>query len=148
MATDRPNLEIRRLDPGLPLPAYQREGDAGLDLYSAEAVTLAPGERRVVGTGIAVAIPAGFVGLTTPRSGLAARTGLSIVNAPGVIDSGYRGEVKLILVNLDADEKIEIDRGDRVAQLLIVPVASVQVTERDELPPTDRGEGGLGSTGV
>lgn len=141
-------LEVRRLDPGLPLPGYQRTGDAGLDLCTAEDVTLGPGERRVVGTGIAVAIPPGHVGLTTPRSGLAARSGLSIVNSPGVIDSGYRGEVKLILTNLDPDAKIEIKRGDRIAQLLVVPIVTVAVAERDELPPSDRGEGGLGSTGI
>lgn len=143
-----PRLEIQRLDPGLPLPAYQREGDAGLDLHSAADVTIGPGERTVVGTGIAVAIPSGYVGLTTPRSGLAATAGLSIVNTPGVVDSGYRGEIKLILVNLDLSEKIEIKRGERVAQLLVVPVAVAEVIEVDELPSTERGEGGLGSTGV
>lgn len=143
-----PRLEIKRLDPGLPLPAYQREGDAGLDLHSAVDVTIGPGERTVVGTGIAVAIPSGCVGLTTPRSGLAATAGLSIVNTPGVVDSGYRGEIKLILVNLDPSEKIEIKRGERVAQLLVVPVAVAEVIEVDELPSTERGEGGLGSTGV
>lgn len=143
-----PRLEIKRLDPGLPLPAYQREGDAGLDLHSAADVTIGPGERTVVGTGITVAIPSGYVGLTTPRSGLAATAGLSIVNTPGVVDSGYRGEIKLILVNLDLSEKIEIRRGERVAQLLVVPVAVAEVIEVDELPSTERGEGGLGSTGV
>lgn len=147
MKTPDVALEVRRLDPDLPLPSYQRDGDAGLDLYSAEDVTIAPGERCIVGTGIAVAVPAGYAGLTTPRSGTAARTGLSIVNTPGVIDSGYRGEVKLILINLDRDAKIEIKRGDRIAQLLIVPVATVAVAERDELPASERGEGGLGSTG-
>jgi dUTP pyrophosphatase len=145
---DIQDLEVKRLDDGVPLPAYQREGDAGLDLHSAEDFTLEPGERAVIATGIAIAIPAGFVGLTTPRSGLAARQGLSMVNAPGVIDSGYRGEVKLILINLDPRDPIDVKRGDRVAQLLVVPVATVRVVESDELPQTERGEGGLGSTGV
>lgn len=142
------SLEIKRLDPDLPLPRYQHPGDAGLDLHSAENFVLAPGERRVVGTGIAVAIPPGFVGLTAPRSGLAARCGLSTVNAPGVIDAGYRGEIKLILVNLDTGESLSIRRGERVAQLLVVPVARAEVIERDELEGTDRGDAGLGSTGI
>ncbi len=141
-------LKVRRLDEGVPLPAYQQEGDAGLDLCSAEDVVIEPGERLVIGTGIAVAIPSGYVGFTTPRSGLAARQGLSMVNAPGVIDSGYRGEIKIILVNLDPRVSIEIKRGDRIAQLVVVPVATVRIVEADELPQTQRGEGGLGSTGV
>jgi dUTP pyrophosphatase len=140
-------LEIKRLDPGLPLPRYQQPGDAALDLQSAEDVVLRSGERAVIGTGIAVAIPPGYVGLIAPRSGIAARSGLSTVNAPGVIDAGYRGEIKLIIVNLDPNDAIEIHRGDRVAQLLIVPVATVEVVERDELPSSDRGASGLGSTG-
>jgi dUTP pyrophosphatase len=140
-------LEIKRLDRGLPVPAYQRSGDAGLDLHSAESVKLAPGERAVIGTGLAVAIPAGCVGLTAPRSGLAARAGLSTVNAPGVIDSGYRGELKLIVVNLDPHETLAIERGERVAQLLVVPVVHAEVAEVDDLPTSDRGDAGLGSTG-
>ena len=143
-----PRLPVKRLDPGLPLPAYQHAGDAGLDLHAAESIKLGPGERAVIGTGIAIAIPPGFVGLTAPRSGMAARVGLSTVNAPGVIDSGYRGELKLILVNLDPNEPLAIERGERVAQLLVVPVANAQVSEVDELPPSDRGDAGLGSTGV
>jgi dUTP pyrophosphatase len=142
-----PRLEVKRLDPDLPLPRYQHAGDAGLDLHAAESVELAPGERAVIGTGIAVAVPAGFVGLTAPRSGLAARVGLSTVNAPGVIDSGYRGELKLIIVNLDPKDPIVIERGERVAQLLLMPVSSADVVERDELSPSDRGDAGLGSTG-
>jgi dUTP pyrophosphatase len=141
-------LEIKRLDPDLPLPTYQHEGDAGLDLRAAESVALAPGERVVVGTGIAVAIPPGFVGLTAPRSGLAVRVGLSTVNAPGVIDSGYRGELMLVLVNLDPTEKIEIARGERVAQLLVVPVVRADVVEVGDLSASDRGDAGLGSTGT
>jgi dUTP pyrophosphatase len=141
-------LLVRRLDPGVPLPAYQRPGDAGLDLCAAVDVRLQPGERAIVPTGLAVAIPEGYAGLTTPRSGLAARVGLSIVNTPGVIDAGYRGEIKLLLVNLDPHAPIAITRGDRVAQLLVVAVADVEVVEADELPSSVRGEGGLGSTGL
>ncbi|MGH2759265.1 MAG: dUTP diphosphatase [Actinomycetota bacterium] len=144
---DGPRLEVKRLDDGLPLPAYQHTDDAGLDLHAASSIELAPGERGVIGTGIAVAIPEGYVGLTAPRSGLAARVGLSTVNAPGVIDSGYRGEIKLILVNLDTKDRIEIERGDRIAQLLLVPVARAQVVESRTLPASDRGDAGLGSTG-
>lgn len=143
----RPHLQVKRLDPDLPLPSYQRDGDAGLDLYSASDVTIAPGERAVIGTGIAVAIPDGFVGLVTPRSGMAARHGLSIVNAPGIIDSGYRGEVKLILINLDNDEDVVLARAERVAQLVIAPFAAVEVVDVTELPSSERGEGGHGSTG-
>jgi dUTP pyrophosphatase len=141
-------LEVKRLDPGLPLPRYQHAGDAGLDLHAAEDCVLAPGERRVIGTGIAVAIPEGYVGLTAPRSGLAARHGLTEANSPGVVDAGYRGEIKLIVTNLDRDTAIEIKRGDRIAQLLIVPVMTVEVVETEELPPSERGAGGLGSTGL
>lgn len=141
-------VEVVRLDPGLPLPAYQRPGDAGLDLHAATDVTIPPGERVVIGTGIAIAIPEGYVGLATPRSGLAARNGLSIVNAPGVVDSGYRGEVKLILINHDPSQAIEIRRGERISQLVIVPFAVAELVERDELPPSERGSGGHGSTGV
>jgi dUTP pyrophosphatase len=141
-------LAVRRLDPGLPLPAYQHEGDAGLDLYAAEDVTLAPGERTVVGTGISVAIPAGFVGLGVPRSGLAVRTGLSMVNTPGIIDSGYRGEIKIVLINHDLRENVEVKRGERIGQLVVMPVATVVIDEVSELPSSARGEGGFGSTGV
>lgn len=140
-------LPVRRLDDALPLPAYQRPGDAGLDLHAAADVTLAPGQRAVVGTGVAVAVPPGHVGLTAPRSGLAAKAGLSLANAMGVIDSGYRGEIKLILVNLDPAQPIAIARGERVAQLLVVPVVTAEVVEVGELPDTERGAGGLGSTG-
>lgn len=144
----RARVEVRRLDPSLPLPAYHYPGDAGLDLCVATDASLLPGERAIVGTGVAVAIPPGFVGLATPRSGLAARAGLSLANTPGVIDSGYRGEVKLILVNLDPHERFEIRRGERIAQLLIMPVASAEIVERDDLSPTERGPGGLGSSGT
>jgi dUTP pyrophosphatase len=141
------DLLLKRLDPGLPLPAYAKPGDAGLDLYSAEDATIAPGDRCVVGSGVAVAIPDGYVGLVAPRSGTAVSVGLSMVNTPGVVDSGYRGEVRLILVNHDTKDAINIARGERIAQLVVVPVASLDIVETDELPPSERGEGGFGSTG-
>ena len=140
-------LAVRRLDPDLPLPAYAHPGDAGLDLLARESVTLPPGERAVVPTGVAVAIPAGHVGLVHPRSGLAARHGLTLVNAPGTIDAGYRGEIKVIVANLDAREPVTLARGDRIAQLVIQRVATVHVQEVAELPPSARGAGGFGSTG-
>jgi dUTP pyrophosphatase len=147
VSMERVPLEVQRLDRDLPLPRYQHKGDAGLDLHAAESVVLAPGERAVVGTGIAVAIPTGFVGLAVPRSGFAVRLGLSLVNTPGIVDSGYRGEVRLVLINLDPREPVEINRGDRVAQLVLVPVAAADIVECDELPPSVRGEAGFGSTG-
>jgi dUTP pyrophosphatase len=142
-----PRLLVKRLDPELPLPRYAHPGDAGLDLHAAQDIRLAPGERGVVGTGLAVAIPDGYVGLVAPRSGTAVRAGLSMVNTPGIVDSGYRGEVRIILINLDRSEPIEISRGDRVAQMVVVPVASVDVVEADELSESLRGEGGFGSSG-
>ncbi len=141
-------LQIRRLDASIALPAYQHDGDAGLDLCAAQDASIAPGERAVIGTGIAVAIPDGFVGLVVPRSGLAVRAGLSMVNTPGIVDSGYRGEVKIALINHDLREAIVIARGERIAQLVITPVASVTIEEVDELSTTVRGEGGFGSTGT
>ena len=141
-------IEVKRIDRDLPLPAYQRTGDAGLDLCAAQDATIPPGERVVVGTGIAVAIPDGYVGLGAPRSGHAAKLGLSLVNAPGIIDSGYRGEIKVILINHDPTDVIEVRRGDRIAQLLVVPVATAELVEVDELPASERGAGGHGSTGV
>lgn len=147
MTSVRPRLQVRRLDAGLPLPRYAHPGDAGLDLHSAQDVTIAPGQRAVVGSGIAVAIPEGYVGLVSPRSGTAVRNGLSMVNTPGVVDSGYRGEVRLALINLDPSEPMHISRGDRVAQMVIVPVFAPDVVETDELPMSTRGEGGFGSTG-
>ncbi|NLE97961.1 MAG: dUTP diphosphatase [Propionibacterium sp.] len=131
---------------GVP-PTYARPGDAGADLLAAEPATLPPGERKVVGTGVRIALPAGTVGLVTPRSGLAARVGLSIVNAPGVIDSGYRGEIKVCLINLDPRETIEIGVGDRVAQLVVVPFVAAEFEPVEELGETERGAGGYGSTG-
>jgi dUTP pyrophosphatase len=141
-------LEIKRLDPDLPLPSYAHEGDAGLDLYSAQDVTLEPLQRALVSTGIAVAIPEGYAGFVQPRSGLAIKRGLSLVNAPGLIDSHYRGELKVIAINLDPATAIEIARGDKVAQLVIQAVASVTLHEVAQLAETARGEGGFGSTGV
>ncbi|OBG72849.1 MULTISPECIES: dUTP diphosphatase [unclassified Mycobacterium] len=146
------SLAVVRLDPELPLPSRAHAGDAGVDLYSAQDVTLGPGRRALVGTGVAVAIPFGMVGLVHPRSGLAARVGLSIVNSPGTIDAGYRGEIKVSLINLDPDEPIEVHRGDRIAQLLVQRVELVELVEVssfDEagLAGTSRGDGGHGSSG-
>jgi dUTP pyrophosphatase len=140
-------LQIVRLDPDLPLPTYATPGDAGLDLHAREDVRLEPGERAVVGTGIAIALPEGHVGLVHPRSGLAARSGLSIVNAPGTIDAGYRGEIKVCLVNLDPSTPIELGRGDRIAQLVVQRFETVELVEVDTLPESVRGDGGYGSTG-
>lgn len=141
-------LTLKRLDPSLPLPRYAHEGDAGLDLYSAEPVEIAPGERVLVPTGIAIAIPEGYAGFVQPRSGLALRSGLSFVNTPGLIDSHYRGEIKLIAINLDPDSTISLAKGDKVAQLVIQRVERVDIVESDELNETARGEGGFGSTGL
>lgn len=140
-------LPVRRLDPTLPLPSYAHPGDAGLDLRARIDVTLAPGERAVVPTGVAVALPHGYAGFVHPRSGLAARHGVTIVNAPGTIDAGYRGELLLVLVNHDPDRAVTLMRGDRVAQLVVQPVATATLIEVAELPGTARGDGGLGSTG-
>jgi len=140
-------LEILQMDAGLPLPAYAHEGDAGLDLYAAEGVTIAPFQRVLVPTGIAVAIPAGYAGFVQPRSGLALRSGLSFVNTPGLIDAHYRGEISVIAINLDPTEPITISRGDRVAQLVIQRVAFCEPVSVETLSATTRGEGGFGSTG-
>jgi dUTP pyrophosphatase len=140
-------ISIRRIDPELPLPSYAHPGDAGADLCSAVDVTLAPGERALVPTGIAMALPEGYVALVHPRSGLAARHGISIVNAPGTIDAGYRGEVKVCLVNTDRDEPFEVHRGDRIAQLVIQRFETAAFVEADDLPESARGAGGYGSTG-
>jgi dUTP pyrophosphatase len=141
-------LEIVQVDEGLPLPAYAHEGDAGLDLYSAADLTIMPFERMLVPTGIAVAIPEGYAGFVQPRSGLALRLGLSFVNTPGLIDSHYRGEIRVIAINLDATEPIRIARGDRVAQLVIQPVVNCIPVAVPVLDDTARGEGGFGSTGL
>jgi len=136
-----------RLDPDLPLPRYAHPGDAGADLAIAEDCELAPGERKLVGTGLAVVLPLGWAGFVHPRSGLAARSGLTIVNAPGTIDAGYRGEVKICLLNTDQQTPIVLRRGDLVAQLVVQRVETVEFVELDALPASDRGAGGYGSTG-
>ena len=138
---------VQRLDPGVPLPARAHPGDAGLDLHAAEDVTLKPGERASVATGIAVAIPDGYAGFVVPRSGLAAKHGVGVVNAPGLIDCGYRGEIRVLLVNLDQNDVVELRRGERIAQLVIQPVGQPSLREVAELPSSARGEGGFGSTG-
>ncbi len=138
---------ITRLDPDVPLPSYARPGDAGADLAAAEDVDLGPGERALVRTGIAVALPPGYAAFVHPRSGLAARSGVTVVNAPGTIDSGYRGEIKVILLNTDPAEPVSFRRGDRIAQLVVQRVEQVTFREVAALPGADRGEGGFGSTG-
>jgi dUTP pyrophosphatase len=140
-------IAITRLDPDVPLPAYAHPGDAGADLVTTVDVHLEPGERRLVPTGISLAIPEGYVGLVHPRSGLASRFGLSIVNAPGTIDAGYRGEVTVLLVNLDPHRGVDLRRGDRVAQLVVQRVERARFVEVDALPGSARGTGGYGSTG-
>ena len=139
---------LQRLDPELPLPAYARPGDAGLDLRAAEDAELAPaGGRALVATGLAIAIPEGYAGFVQPRSGLARNHGVTCLNTPGLIDSGYRGELKVLLVNTDPDEPFPVRRGQRIAQLVIQPVVTASLVEVDQLPPSERGSGGFGSTG-
>jgi len=141
------SLPVRRLEPGVPLPSRARAGDAGLDLAAAEDVEVAPGERAMIRTGLAIAIPDGHAGLVLPRSGLASRQGLTLANSPGLIDAGYRGEVICAVVNLDRREAVRVARGDRIAQLVVVPVAALEPEWVEELPSSARGEGGFGSTG-
>jgi len=138
---------VRQVDAGLPLPAYARADDAGLDLYAAETVTLAPGARALVPTGIALAIPPGFAGLVLPRSGLALRHGVTCLNTPGLIDAGYRGEVKVLLIN-HGHEPVTLSRGERIAQLVVQRVEHVVLTPVTDLAPSARGAGGFGSTGA
>jgi dUTP pyrophosphatase len=138
---------LHRIDPELPLPGYAHPGDAGADLFTAIDVDLMPGERAVVPTGMSIALPPGHAAFVHPRSGLAARAGLALVNAPGTIDEGYRGEIKVIVVNLDPREPIRLRRGDRIAQLVVQPVVRAQFVEVDALPASARAEGGFGSTG-
>lgn len=146
MGAEQVTLQVRRLRPDVPLPSYAHPGDAGLDLAAAETATIAPGARAAVPTGLALAIPDGWVGLVHPRSGLARRHGLTVLNTPGTIDAGYRGEVLVLLVNL-GDEAVRIERGERVAQLVLQRIGHAIVVEADELDATGRGEGGFGSTG-
>lgn len=138
---------VQRVDPGVPLPVYALPGDAGADIVTALDITLAPGERAVLPTGLAIAVPDGFAAFVHPRSGLAARAGLGLVNAPGTIDSGYRGEVKVIVINHDRAQPLTLARGERVAQIVIQRVERAQFVEVEELPVTERGAGGHGSTG-
>ena len=142
------SVPIKRLDPSVELPTYAYTGDAGLDLRSNEDLVLAPHERRLIATGLAVAIPEGYAGFVQPRSGLALREGLSMANTPGLIDSHYRGELKVCAVKLDNEKPIHIERGERIAQLVIQRVPIVNLIEVDELDETDRGAGGFGSSGV
>ncbi|MFT4289446.1 dUTP diphosphatase [Nocardioides sp.] len=147
MTVDPIDVQILRLDPDLPLPAYAKPGDAGADLMTTVDLRLAPGERALVPTGVAIALPEGFVALVHPRSGLAARHGLSIVNTPGTVDAGYRGEIKVLLVNHDLTEPVELRRGDRIAQLVVQRVEQARFIEVTALPESARGAGGYGSTG-
>jgi dUTP pyrophosphatase len=146
-APDVPTIAFRRLRPDATLPVRQHPEDAGLDLCCVEPVRLGPGERASVPTGLAVAVPVGYAGFVTPRSGLAAKHGVTLVNTPGVIDTGYRGELRVLLLNTDRDEPFVAEPGERIAQLLIVPVALPATVEVAELDATVRGDGGFGSTG-
>jgi len=141
------DVQITRLDPGIPLPAYAHPGDAGADLFSTIDLRIEPGERLLVPAGISVALPDGFAAFVHPRSGLAARHGLSVVNTPGTIDAGYRGEIKVLLINHDLREPVSLKRGDRIAQLVVQRVEHVRFAEVGALPDSVRGEGGYGSTG-
>jgi len=144
---DRVPVLIQRLDPALPLPERAHPGDAGADLFAAADVELAPGQRAVVPTGVAIALPDGYAAFVHPRSGLAARYGVTIVNAPGTVDAGYRGEIRVTLLNTDADSPVRFQRGDRIAQLVVQRVEHPVFQEVDRLPGSARGDGGFGSTG-
>ena len=148
MPDDTITLPIKRLDPTVELPSYAYAGDAGLDLRANEDVVLAPHERRLISTGLAIAIPEGYAGFIQPRSGMALKKGLSMANTPGLIDAHYRGELKVLAINLDHDTPIVIERGERIAQLVIQKVPVVTLQEVQELDETDRGAGGFGSSGV
>ena len=145
--SDDVQVLMLRLDPGLPVPEYARDGDAGADLVTAVDVVLAPGERVTVPTGVAIALPDGYAAFVHPRSGLAARSGLTVVNAPGTVDAGYRGEIKVILLNTDPVRPVELHRGDRVAQLVVQRVERAVFVEVPQLPSSQRGAGGFGSSG-
>ena len=148
MIAEKISLPIKRLDDSVELPTYAYEGDAGLDLRASESVVLRPFERRLIGTGLAVAIPDGYAGFVQPRSGLALKHGLSMANTHGLVDAHYRGELKVCAINLDPNNDIHISRGDRIAQLVIQRVPVVDLVEVKELDVTDRGIGGFGSSGV
>ena len=147
MSESTVDIALRMLDPELPVPSYAHEGDAGADLCAREDVTLAPGERVLVATGVSIALPLGYVGLIHPRSGLATKHGLTVVNAPGTVDAGYRGELKVTLLNTDVRTPIVLKRGDRIAQLVIQKVERATFIQVEELDETVRGAGGFGSTG-
>nr|WP_046471202.1 dUTP diphosphatase [Allosalinactinospora lopnorensis] len=151
MSSDSPDgaveIQVRRIDPRLPLPEYAHPGDAGADLVTAEDIVLEPGGRATVGTGVAIALPEGYAAFVHPRSGLAARCGLTLVNAPGTIDAGYRGEIRVTLINTDSRTPVKLARGDRIAQLVIQRVERAVFREVDALPESMRGTGGFGSTG-
>jgi len=140
------DVSIRRLRPDAHLPDQAYEGDAGMDLAACEAVTIEPGERAVVPTGLAIEIPDGYAGFVQPRSGLAVRHGIGIVNTPGLIDSGYRGEIRVVLINTDREQRFAVEPGMRIAQLVIVPVAAARLVEVDELAASERGSRGFGSS--
>jgi dUTP pyrophosphatase len=141
-------LKVRLLVPGAVLPSRAHEGDAGLDLHAAEPAVIGAGERAAIGTGIAVEIPAGHAGFVLPRSGNALRHGIALVNAPGLIDAGYRGEIRVLLLNTDREHAFELEPGDRIAQLLVVPFAALEPVEAPDLGESERGAGGFGSSGV
>ncbi|MGB9035341.1 deoxyuridine 5'-triphosphate nucleotidohydrolase [Arthrobacter sp. UCD-GKA] len=147
MSASSVDIALKMLDPDLPVPSYAHEGDAGADLCAREDVTLEPGQRALVPTGVSLALPLGFVGLIHPRSGLATKHGLTVVNAPGTVDAGYRGELKVTLLNTDATTPIVLKRGDRIAQLVIQRVERARFIQVQELDDTARGAGGFGSTG-
>jgi dUTP pyrophosphatase len=142
------DIAVVRLDPDLPLPTYAHPGDAGADLHTTVDITLGPGERAMVPTGLSIALPDGYVALVHPRSGLAARHGISIVNSPGTVDAGYRGEIKVMLINHDPTESVTLTRGDRIAQLVIQKFERARFVEVGVLPDSARGAGGYGSTGT
>ena len=141
------SLRVKRLDPRAVLPTRAHDGDAGLDLHALDGFELAPGERAQIRTGVAIALPPGTAGLVLPRSGLAARHGIALVNAPGLIDEGYRGELQILLLNTDRNETFRAQAGDRIAQLVVVDVETPEIVEADELDDTSRGSGGFGSSG-
>lgn len=143
----QPEILIKLLEPQVPIPSYAHPGDAGADLVTTVDVTLAPGQRALVPTGIAIALPEGYAAFVHPRSGLATKFGLTIVNAPGTVDAGYRGEIKVTLLNTDPNNEITLLRGDRIAQLVIQPVSKAKFIVADQLPGSARGEGGFGSSG-
>jgi dUTP pyrophosphatase len=147
LPSSEPDVLIKRLDPGMPLPSYSHPGDAGADLAAAEDVELGPGERALVRTGLAIALPAGYAAFVHPRSGLAAKYGVTLVNAPGTVDAGYRGEIKVTLLNTDSARAVRFSRGDRIAQLVIQRVERAVFHEVEILPGSTRGDAGFGSTG-